>query len=62
MYDVSHRFYKIKDLFYAWKQGLSAKVFVMTGMKSVKEGKNTEDMFVACSLSVLSSLSECMAQ
>lgn len=33
----------LKGLICAWKQGLSAKVFVMTVMKSVNEWKNIED-------------------
>ena len=46
MHLVSHAFYYIKGLICAWKQGISAKVFVMTKMKSENGWKNMEGVCV----------------
>lgn len=46
MHFVSHAFYYIKGLVCAWKQGLSAKVFVMTKTKSENGWKNMKDACV----------------
>ena len=43
---VSHAFYYIVGLICAWKQGLSAKVFVKTKMKSKNGWENMEGTYL----------------